>query len=257
MEVRGLNRSDNNSVKTGFDEPGIIGRAAMSYDGQNERFSGSFTPWLLRRPPLLRAVARVRRAVASSVENRFIVKTISGLAGRLPGVSMRAYGTFLLSTGLYIAVIYVIKSVSSTLYSDIDDLITSAMLLLLSIPLLASGKTLAEAVCTSRTASFIAFDMLGYRPEVAQANKTAYRRCDIALIAGMIAGLLSFYFDPLAIVLTICAAACLYIILTKPEAGVILLYALFPLFDTSLLAPYITYVSACYLIKLICGRRTL
>ena len=70
-----------------------------------------------------------------------------------------------------------------------------------SVPLIFSGKTLAEAVLESRVGGLGAFEMLGFRREEAAMPRERHKRCDLAMLVGMILGLLSFYVDMLDIVL--------------------------------------------------------
>ncbi len=258
--------SDNEKAKRGRSaKTGLLQYAFSSYDKLEARWEKSAVYGTLYHASISKPVTRLRRVVSRSLERSRILSAVSRFTSLLPGVTLRAYGTFLFSIGLYSAVVYAVNTIASTLTSDIDTLITSVILMLAALPLLFSGKTLAEAVCESRVGGILAFELLGFRREEAELPRRVHKRCDIPMLLGMILGLTTFRFevmdtvllgfDPLEIVGVLFAAVIGYLVLTRPEAGVLLLFMSAAFLPTPMLRMYIMTLFIGYVYKLICGRR--
>lgn len=238
-------------------EDGFFGRIFTSYDRLCDAWRGGAVYGAFASARTSRFVSRVRRGVSRSVEGSLILRAIGRLFSSLPRLALRVYGVFFLSFGLYTSVIFAIKAVATTLTAEVDSLVVGAMMAVLSLPLLLSRKTLAEAVTSSSAMSYLAFDILGFRREDASAQTPAVRRLDTPFLAGMIAGLLTFYFKPGTVVMLLLAATAICIAASKPETGLMMLFALFPFFSDAQLTVFILIITVSYLIKFICGRRTM
>ncbi len=174
---------------------GIFEYVFTSYEALSRRWERSGVSALFSRARYSKAAAFVRRTVSRSAERSVILRLVSGFVNALPGVTLKAYGTFLFSLGFYSVLAFVIKAVASTLVADLDALITAVVIMLAALPLLLSKKTLAEGVLESSVGAFIAFDVLGFRREAAALKRPVYRKSEAAMLSGMILGLLSFYVD--------------------------------------------------------------
>ncbi len=227
-----------------------------SYEKLTEKRRESAISALLYRASVSRGWAAIRRRFARSSERSFILSAVRRFAYALPSVTLRAYGTFIFALGFYSALVCVIKAIASTLVTDTDALVFGGVLILASVPLLLSGKTLSDAVLESRLGSFIAFDLLGYRRETALSKKRIIKRCDISMIVGMAFGLLSFYIDIERITAGIIAVLAVYLIMSSPEGGAVLLVALAPVLPEKISVIYIAVLATGYLFKLLIGKRT-
>lgn len=236
---------------------GVISHVFASYRALCRKWEHSGIYTAASRMATSKTFSRMRRRVSRSVENSVILRTVAAFAGRLPGVTLRAYGTLLFSLGLYSVIVFIIKAVASTLTSDVDALVTSISLMIAAVPLLFSKKTLAEAVLDSKAGSFVAFDLLGYRREEAALSRRVRGRCDTPMLIGMVLGLCSFYVDILYIIAAMSAVVAIYFLLTRPESGAVMLFVLLPFMPDEMLAVYITILGCGYLFKLITGRRTM
>lgn len=235
---------------------GVFEYIFTSYEKLADKWKKSAVVRLLYRMSASKTMASVRRRIAGSAEKSLILGLLRRFVSVLPSVTLRAYGTFIFSLGFYSALVCVIKAIASTLEADTDSLVLGGVLMLVSVPLLLSGKTLAESVIESRMGALVAFELLGYRPESALACKTVFKRCDISMIAGMVFGLCSFYVDVSDIVGGILLAVAVYFILTVPEGGAAAFIALAPVMTDGAAKMYILVLLAGYLYKLVTGRRT-
>lgn len=236
---------------------GIFSRIFSSYGKLDAVWRGGAVYGAFSRFRDVRWVKRMRRGVARSVERSMILRAMRTVFSALPWLTVRSYGMFFFSFGFYTSVIFAIKTVATSLTADIDALLTGAAFILLSVPLLFSTKTLAGAVISSRFASYLVIDILGYRREKAASETVPRRRLDIMFIAGMILGLLTFFVEPHQVVGAILLILLAGAVFCNPETGVILLFALFPLLRDMYLSLLVTLIFLSYLIKLICGRRTM
>lgn len=249
--MNGKKTSKQNKKQTG-----VFEYVFTSYERLSEKWKKSAVCGLFYRASVSRGVASLRRRVARSSEKSLILGFVRRFVSALPSVTLRAYGMFIFSLGFYSALVCAIKAIASTLETDIDSLVFGGALMLAALPLLFSGKTLAEAVTESRLGSLIAFDLLGYRPEAAISCKKTIKRCDISMIAGMAFGLCSFYVDISYIVTAILAVFAVYFILTVPEGGTAAFIALAPILTMRTAELYIAILFVGYLYKLLTGRRT-
>lgn len=236
---------------------GFFGRLFTSYGALCSLFRKSVVYGVFSRVRGSRAISRVRVFAARSLEGSVIVRAGKRFMSFLPWMTVRSYGAFFFSFGFYASVIFGIKAVAASLTADYDALVSGVTLMLCSVPLLLSGKTLAGAVASSRLLSYVVFDVLGFRREEAEAKRTPSGRADMAFLAGMIAGLLTFYVEPMRVLGAIVSLLLLFTVLHKPETGVILLFALFPFFGDNSLLLLISVITVSYGAKLLCGRRTL
>lgn len=235
---------------------GIFEYIFTSYEALSRNWEKSGVAAVFSRVQYSKAAAFVRRAVSRSAEHSVLLRLLNRFVSALPGVTLKAYGTFLFSLGFYSVLAFVIKAVSSTLVADIDALITAVVIMLVAFPLLLSKKTLAESVLESRVGSFIAFDVLGFRREVAALKRAVYRKSEAAMLSGMILGLLSFYIDIRYIVAAVVYIISGYLLITRTEGGVIVLFVLAPFMSYDAMTVYIAFLALGYIFKLMTGRRT-
>ncbi len=234
---------------------GIFEYALTSYDKLAEKWQKSVVSSVSYRVSVSKAASNVRKLAARSSEKSVLLGTMRRFISKLPAVTLRAYGTFIFSLGFYSALVYVIKAIATTLTADMDALIFSGMLILVSIPLLLSTKTLAEAVLESRIGSFIAFDILGCRPEAARMVKKPIKRCDLPMVIGMVLGLCSFYCDIEYITVAVVVCVVSYFAFTVPEGGVVAFVAFAPLMNVSAVKYGIWVLTIGYVCKILTGKR--
>ncbi len=235
---------------------GIFEYIFTSYEALSRNWEKSGVAAIFSRVQYSKAVAFVRRTVSRSAERSVLLRLLNRFVSALPGVTLKAYGTFLFSLGFYSVLAFVIKAVSSTLVADIDALITAVVIMLVAFPLLLSKKTLAEGVLESWVGSFIAFDVLGFRREAAALKRAVYRKSEAAMLSGMILGLLSFYVDIRHIVAAVVCIISGYLLMTRTEGGVIVLFVLAPFMSYDAMTVYIAFLALGYIFKLVTGRRT-
>ncbi|MCD8315748.1 MAG: O-antigen ligase family protein [Firmicutes bacterium] len=203
------------------------------------------------------AMRKFRVSVSRSLENSLLVRFFTFIFSSLPKITLRTYGVFIFFSGFYSLIVYAIKNVASTLTSELDALITGVLLILLSFPLLLSKKTLSEAALGSKIGSYIAFDMLGFWREGAGVREGRHERGDIAMLLGLLVGLLSFNYDAAIVLFVLLITVLSGIVFIRPEAGIVMLFAAFPLMSETFAECAVITILLSYIFKLARGRRSL
>lgn len=247
--------SISSRIRESFD-CSVVRHFFTSYNVIAEKWRSSALAGIFKHRLFLRCEARVRRTVAASIEKSTNLRFISAQMKHLLSLTLSHYGLALFFFGVYTSIIYLICLMLPAIGADIDSLITGISLMLVSLPLLLSRKTLAEAISESRIARWLVFSVSGFRREDLATVKRRRGRADVAFIIGMILGLLTFYVDPLVITSVLIAIPALYILFISPEAGVVVFFAIAPLISARAAAQFILILSASYFLKLIRGRRT-
>jgi len=140
---------------------------------------------------------------------------------------------------------------------DILNLIIGIFLMIASFPMLFVKVKISDLMCESRIMSFLLFKVFGARKENIQISGTVIVRNNIAFLLGMIVGLSSYFLAPEYILLGIIALVGIFTFIMIPEFGIVTVIFMVPFVPTMFLAGLIIFVTICYLLKLIRGKRTL
>jgi len=117
-----------------------------------------------------------------------------------------------------------------------------------------SKKNLAEGLVSSFFGKTI-LAVTGYSDEKLRQYSEQTGRMNVAFVIGILCGIISYWVSPIYILGAIAAVLVLYLILIRPEIGVLTLFVLVPWFPTMALAGLVAYTTLCYLIKLFRGKR--
>ncbi len=237
----------------------MIGHALTSYDAVCEQAEGSLSSRIAGKLGIsARIIKPIKRSIASAVEHSAIFNYIGEILDSLLSCSVRVWGIFTMSFGLYTALVFLIRSLAFTKgEANIMTLYTAAAIVLLSIPLMMAGGTLASAVTGSRIASFVLFRMIGVSRERFEREREVIGRSNIAFFCGMILGLLTFFLSPVLILIGLVGLTTVYLVLQTPEIGVIAAIFITPFSPHSMpLALLVVFITLCYIIKLMLGKRT-
>ncbi|MBQ7820685.1 MAG: O-antigen ligase family protein [Clostridia bacterium] len=242
-------------------DSGFYGGIATSYDSENQAAQNAAVYNAAKKLKWRERVSRpCKQAIARSIEQSMILGKLSDLLNSLLYCKQKLYGVFFVSLGLYIEVAFIIKTALFIVeIKDIDftPAVIGLILLIMSLPLLFSNKTLAESLKESRIMSFVIFNIIGANPESFSKDIKCGDRMYIPFIVGMLLGLCSFVLPPLFIVIGLIALIMAIAVLIIPEFGVFLIVTFAPFAPTMLLAGLTLYVTFCFVIKLLCGRRSI
>ena len=237
-------------IKTGF-----FGYIFSGYRGELNAplFSG------LRRSKTSRHFAELRYGLCRRIESSVILNGITYFGKYLLGCRLRCYGAFFASFGFYTAFsAYLYSMFSGDLASVADHpyILPALVMLLASIPLVMSKRTLSQSL---RETLFGRFVMLatGFTAEDIADTLGAGGHQGIPFLFGIICGAMTYFVSPVYILLGMAALLWLYLVMIRPELGVLTLFFAMPLFPTMLLGAVTAYTVFCTFIKFLRGKRIL
>lgn len=228
------------------------------FTGYPENATSALGDWF-RRIPLGRLLGTLRGAFNRSVENSLCVLLIEGIMRRFLRCRMRVFGVFTVSFGAYTAcasLLRILMRDGVISLADSPELYFALFIVVLSIPLIISKVTLAEALCTSYAGRAV-LSILGYRPEqvMLAGEGLTVSRLNVAFLCGLVTGILTYSVSPVLLLLGICGIVFAYLVLCKPEIGVMALCFAMPFLPTMLLAALVIYVFLCFSLKVFRGKR--
>ena len=159
---------------------------------------------------------------------------------------------------MYTAIMYLISRFAlGNEGTDILSLFIGAATAILSVPLMFSQQPLGEAVCVSRLGSLLFITVFGFRRENICDGAPAVGKNTVAFVFGMVVGLSTYFVPPLYTIIGTAGLISAFMLLSMPEIGVLALIAALPFLPTMVIAGLTLVTAACYLLKLIRGKRTL
>lgn len=244
----------------------LFGRLFTAYPVENTAFStgliGShLCGHVTRRDGWL---ARTHLAIARSFENSAVLGGFSRLGSYLLGCSMRFYGLFGTSLGLYIVLIYLIKRYALSLETANSlHLLIGCVLMTASLPMLLSRQPVSEALLGSAILRPLLLNVAGIPRELLENRRVpGGGRQNVAFILGMLFGALTYYIPSHLMLLGFAGAGAMLLIFSFPETGLLAMIALLPYLSvlshpSIMLAGMVLLTTLSYLIKLLRGKRVL
>lgn len=243
----------------------LLGRYLTGYSKTSEALSHSRIRRLFRskRKRSDRVTFRIRHKISSVVEKSVFCRLITALEHALMQCSVNSYGIFLLFFGCFSIVSYYVTASLSPESSHLAYALTGGALVLFSLPLFASTRSLAHALGQSALFHALLIDTLGLAEERFRSyEQKGEEHYLIALIFAILFGSLTFFYPPYLMLAIVMVVVLLLVIMRDPEVGMLLSVALCPFFAltgrptvTLLLLVGVTLLS--YIVKLLCGKRVL
>ncbi len=240
---------------------GFFGRIFSSYTREDHAFRKSFTASMLGRSSRLASIVRKARfIVAEQFEESRLLHGWNHFISYLSRCRMRLYGTFILSFGIYTGLVYFFKNYILNSGKAGSSYIAFAVILSLSsIPFLISKQTFASSVVTSRVGYFLTVSLFGIPIEKFRDDPPRHSDSyNLAIILGIVAGMFTYFIDPWLILASIAAFAAFAVIISYPEAGVVMATAILPIcsmIGEKYLSIIVIVYSLSYILKLVRGKR--
>ena len=236
----------------------LIGGAATAYKTENAAASGTLAAELVRIADVPRRVFMpIKRGAAACIESSVILGYVRGLLERLLCATMKSYGIFMFSASIYSVLVYLFKLFYlKNAEVDFGIMITVVLMLIASAMMIASRHSLASALRTSPAARFILFKVMGFRKEILEGHVTKDSKFSFAFVAGLLFGAASYCVHPALMLVLIFGLVAAYLVLLKPEIGVAALITVLPFPPTMALVAAVLYITVCYFLKVLCGKRS-
>ncbi len=239
-------------------ESGIVGGIFTAYTKEEKAVGESMIAKGVKKLDASgRAVIPLKRKIAQATENSAVLGALRHMLDSLLFSSIKSYGIFIFSASLYSAIAYLFHILYfKDLIFGLEQIIVLVGMLISSVMMISSRHTLASALVSSPIARFVLFGIIGLRTETFEKNKTVADRFNVPFVAGLIFGVLSFFMQPIVLILSIIAVAVAYAVLIKPEFGVVLIFAALPFASAEMLAAAVIYTAVCFFIKVMRGKRS-
>ena len=244
---------------------GFFGKIFSAYSVEEGAYQESFLKnYFGRYDSPVKYGRKIRAHFSKAFDSSFILDQLRKLSKGLLSTSLKLYGNFLMSFGLYsILVFFVRELVPGLTVPDNQFLAIGAIAVLISLPLLVSKVSLAKAVGCGRITHLLFVEAFGFKDEDFDIPiKKSKRKANLAILLGMILGLSTFVINPMYFPIAILAIVLFVIVLSSPEIGVIFTIFIIPFCSffsaPSLVLSILVAISVfSYLIKLFRGKRIL
>ncbi len=241
-------------------ENGFIGGIFTAYSRENDALEKSALMEFKNKLDISgRVFVPIKRKFAHGAENSMILGFIGRWLHGLLSSSIKSYGIFLFSFTLYSTVAYLFRTfyINGGKNIDLSVAVTLALMLVSSVLMIASRHTLSSALLTSPASRFLMFKVMGVRREEVETDNVSEGRFNIPFIVGLLFGIVSAFVHPLYMLVGIGLLIGAFIVLMKPEVGLLAVLLTLPFVPTMVLVAVILYTSLCYFIKVLCGKRSL
>lgn len=239
-----------------------LGKLMNGYRRADEAFAkGRRYPGRHRCTPM--SPARLR--LSEAVEGSRVLAVFGAFLRMLFACPLIAYGLFGLCAGFCGAALYFIMPyIRESMTPSVAHTVISAALAVMSLPLVFSTKSLSEALGDSALCRLILVKLLGVPRDrlCAPKRKVPVMMPYLMALLGVGAGIATLWVHPVSIPALLLLAGALGLILSNPEAGVVLSTLSLPVIwlDRNLLylpvlLILLTWIS--YGIKLLCLHRTM
>ncbi len=242
---------------------GFFGRIFSSYSAELSSYeNGQLLAYFKGTNKSCNFFRKIRMFLSCHFENSFILKLLRKGVRSLAFATLKSYGCFFLAFGIYTMIVYLIKKfIPVTGEANIDHMFIGIYICLISIPLYFSRKPLAIAVKNSRMLGALFVDAFGYREEkFDDINLNTDSKTGVAILLGLIAGILTFAITPLSIIIALLFLVVITLVIISPEIGVLICIFGLPFCSflsnpTLILTSAVILTTFSYVIKLIRGKR--
>ena len=199
----------------------------------------------------------VKRVMSRLISRSVILNYLSNFTESFLHIGLNVYGLFFMTAGIGFFCVSALKLyVVNGLRLSFVNTFLSLLMFLLSIPLLLSKANFTQAVCESKSASYVIFDLLGGKRETFEKESDALGDGRWALLLGILLSVLSWWSTPFSLMFTILLLVIGITVLYTPETGMVLLLIVLPFLPSNILNRYIVYITLCFFLKYIRGKRT-
>lgn len=243
----------------------MIGRYLTGYSKTSEAFARSRLHRVLRskRKKADRVPFRIRQKISSVVERSLFCRWLMAIEKGFLQCSINSYGIFLLFFGCFSIVSYYVTASLSPDRSHLAYAVTGGLMVLFSLPLFASTRSLAYSLHKSVIFHALLVDGLGIAEERFRSYEDkGEEHYLVALILAIVLGSLTFLYPPYAMLAWMFALVLLLMIMRDPEVGMQLSVALCPFLSlmerpTLSLLVLVGVTLLSFIVKLLCGKRVL
>lgn len=239
------------------------GRIGEKLLADNDICQRNAMSWL---PKTKQGIARkFARCVEDVADKSVAVRIFSSIRVFLAQLGLNVYGMLFASYGLVAIFMHYFLVMANGDYKDSEyELISLAVMVICSIPMLFRPIAASEAICESRFMRRITRELFGMPEEkfkiTKRYNGAEFTFC--AAIVGILLGLITFFWNVLYLPMAFAILVLICVVFANPEAGVAVTFLATPFLQYTDFAELILILMICitaisYVCKLIRKRRTL
>lgn len=242
---------------------GFFGKIFTAYSREQTAFdNGAVKCYFRDMGGFVKWLHKLRLKFSEGIETSFFHGLFDKLCLAFITTSLKYFGNFLLSFSFYSIVIGFVRSFIPVFsVPDLSFFVVCGCIIILALPLVSSKQSLAKALTTGRISRLLIFEVFGYKDEMFEhPQKKSKLRANVAILSGMAAGLLTFAFHPIYLVVFAVMLALMLMIFSSPEVGVLLTILMIPFsaffpHSTIALLVFVLISTVSYCVKLVRGKR--
>ncbi len=242
---------------------GVLFRIFTSNKKAEHNFDTCATVTLFKRlkSKIRPVVEYINKSISRQFEKSLVLKLFYKISGRLFRIPGKTLGAFTITWSIYAIIISAFKRFILLINVDIYvDILCGAIVLLASIPLIFTEKSVSTLCSESKVMFFVLTKVFGVPPETMRTNGKITTAQSVAVILGILFGLLTYLIAPLNMVLCVLALILFALILAYPEGGVVISIGVAPFLGLSfapsrILAAIVLFTAVSYTFKIIRGKR--
>ena len=228
-----------------------------AYDRTAELFrSSKLYSFFTRRPAAF--FKSLKKTVRRHTTDSGVPKKLAALSSSLLSVRSRIYGLILFAFAVSSLFVHFFVNLYFTIsvFSVYTPVIAIGVAIA-SMFLIFSKKTLAGTLLESRIFSAISFKLLGINKNSLSDRRAIELSASGAIILGLIFGLITMFFPIQSVLIFLLYVIYTVVVIKSPETGLISLFLIAPFASLGALTGAILIITASYLFKVLCGKRTL
>ena len=240
----------------------IAGRIFTAYSSEQRAFEqGAVKNYVGEGIVPLERSRKIKQFFERVLETSFFLNKLKAFGLYLLRLPLKTYGKFLLSFGVYSAIIYATQMFIFETAVENASLITAVACMILALPLLSSNKSLGRSILSGYFVNILFVDVLGFKSESLEIDSPTSRRGhSVSILLGMIAGLLTIVVSPIYLPIGILGFLFLAMVFVSPEVGIVISIFMIPFCSLfghpSLALTSLVGISAfSYIVKLLRGKR--
>ena len=196
---------------------------------------------------------------AKKSQQSFLLSVMENAAYRFFRFSLRSFGIFLLSFGGFLVSVNVANAPQKLAHFDFSDTFLFGCILVFASLFMLPVKNRSIAVCLrdSRIFSYFLFDIFSLKHLIPADGEHVLAASGVSLFSGLLCGLLSYTVSPWLTAFLLFLAVLVYMVLTKPENGILAICLLLPFAEWKILVFLICMTVVSGTFKILRGKRAL
>ncbi len=223
--------------------------------GSEKKYDGLFSKLSDKLKFNKRISLPLKRHIAKGFDGSVILTRLMELINLIPLIQLKCVGVFYFGLGLFNAIAYLIRSNLPGASLDITVFYISVLAAFFGGILSSSQKTCYAAFTESRILSYVAFKLLGLKPNTAYNDADGIGRTAKFFFGGVIGGAVSVFIPPIYVMLAVPVLLVLYALFAFPESGAVALFLSVPFLTSRQLAVFSALLTLSWLVKLLRGKR--